>query len=314
MRIGVEIGGSKLQAALGDRNGSIATLERHRVPDGAGAEEILAWFQTTLPRLIDGAEAESIDAIGVGFGGPVDSRTGVVLKSHQVGGWDGVPLRDWFAEQFGLPVYVHNDSNAAGWAEYILGAGRGTRHFCYMNVGSGIGGALIINGRLHNGQGFGAAEIGHTYIPDPFAHRAVKLEDECSGWSIERYLRHDAPIDSDSALLSLCGNDRAAMTCAHLGEAAASGDQTALRLIDRFSEGLGLALANVLALVHPERIAIGGGVGLMGEQLLEPLRKHVARLVFAPCRDKYAIVASELGENVVVGGALLLAQPPDQSE
>ncbi len=313
MRLGLEIGGSKLQAALGSNDGAIVALERHTVPSGANADTILSWFEESIPKLRESAPA-SIEAIGIGFGGPVDSATGRVLRSHQVSGWDDFPLRDWFAGRFNLPVYVHNDSNAAGWAEYAIGAGRGTRHFCYMNIGSGIGGALVIDGRLHNGQGFGAAEIGHTYIPDPVSSVAgaeAKLEDRCSGWSIERYLRHEAPIPDASLLLRMCGGNREALTCAHLGDAAAAGDETARQLLDGFAASIAVALANVLALVHPERIAVGGGVGSLGETLLGPLREHVARLAFGPYAGHYEIVPCALGENVVVSGALLLAQPKD---
>jgi glucokinase len=316
MRLGLEIGGTKLQAALGGNDGAISALKVHTIPHGADAETILTWFEQTLPGLIAHAtnQSETVEAIGIGFGGPVDSATGTVLRSHQIAGWDEFPLRKWFADRFELPVYVHNDSNAGGWAEYVLGAGRGTQHFCYMNIGSGIGGALVIDGRLHNGQGRGAAEIGHTYIPDPLvldAGSAVKLEDRCSGWSIERHLRGDAVIDSDSELLRICSGNRDALTCAHLGQAANSGDATAIRLIDRVAQSVALALANVMALVHPERIAIGGGVGSLGETLLIPLRNHVRRCVFAPYEGTYEIVPSALGESVVVNGALLLAQPSD---
>jgi len=319
MRLGLEIGGTKLQAALGGKDGAISALEQHSVPDGADAATILAWFEQTLPALIAHAtsQSKSVEAIGIGFGGPVDSATGTALRSHQVSGWDEFPLQKWFADRFELPVYVHNDSNAAGWAEFMIGAGLDTQHFCYMNIGSGIGGALVINGRLHNGQGRGAAEIGHTYIPDPLALKpgsAAKLEARCSGWSIEQHLREDADIDSNSELLRVCDGNRSTLTCAHLGQAANSGDSTAIRLIDTVARTVALALANVLALIHPERIAIGGGVSQLGETLLSPLRDHVSRLAFSPYDGTYEIVPSELGEEVVVIGALLLAQRSDYSE
>ncbi len=319
MRLGLEIGGSKLQAALGTSEGKVVALDRYRVPSDANAETILAWFERSIPSLMDRVAVESttVESIGVGFGGPVDTATGTILRSHQVSGWDAFPLRDWFTERFDLPVYVHNDSNAAGWAEYTLGAGRGTRHFVYMNIGSGIGGALVIDGRLYNGQGYGAAEFGHTYIPDPFGEKmgsSAKLEDRCSGWSIERYLRQEAVIDETSTLLTLCGSDRTALTCTHLGEAAKANDATAVRLLDVFAANIAIALANVLAIIHPERIVIGGGVAQLGETLLTPLRHHVERLAFGPYVNTYEIAACELEESVVVSGALLLAGPASQLE
>jgi glucokinase len=314
-RIGIEIGGSKLQAALGDGEGRIVSLRKHDVPRGAGAPAILEWCESVVPELI--AEGGAVESVGVGFGGPVDTAAGTAVRSHQVSGWDGVSIRNRFAEKFGVPVSVWNDSNAAGWAEYICGAGRGTNPFCYMNVGSGIGGAIVIDGRLHNGQGLGAAEIGHTYVPDPFATtpgQPVKLEDRCSGWSIERYLRIDAPIPDSSKLLRAANGDREQLTCALLGQCAAAGDETAVFILDGVARSIAIALANVLALVHPECIAVGGGVGFLGDTLLAPIRRHLAALVFEPYRGRYRIVPCELGEQVVVTGALLLADPAAQLE
>lgn len=309
--LAVEIGGTKLQACLGDTDGNIVATLRGRVPEGAGAEEILAWFPPQLEALIARAEAvgERPCGIGVGFGGPVDSRAGVALVSHQVGGWDGFPLGAWFTEHTGLPATVANDANAAGWAEYRLGAGRGTRHFAYMNIGSGIGGALILDGRLHNGQGRGAGEIGHTLVADWTSNTpgAVdKLEHLCSGWRIERRLRASADAAASPVLRELCGADPASLTCAHLAEAARRGDAFALAELARVAATLGQALANVVTLFHPERIAIGGGVGLMGEVLLRPLREAVDRHAFGPFRGTSEIVPCELEEAVVLAGALLL--------
>lgn len=306
-RIGVEIGGTKLQAALGESDGSIDAIERTTVPAGADAHQILTWFEGAVKRLLEGT---SVSGIGIGFGGPVDTALGTVVRSHQVSGWDGLALRQWFADGFGVPAALLNDSNAAGWAEYRLGVGRGTRHFCYMNIGSGIGGALVIDGKLHDGQGLGAAEIGHTYVPDwsaAAAGRAVKLEDRCSGWAIERYLHHAADIPSESQLLTLCGNNRTSLTCVDISNAARQGDRTALDIVDRVADSLAVALSNVLALTHPECIAIGGGVGLMGDTLLVPLRRHLAAYAFEPYRNAYRVEQCELGQEIVLKGALLLA-------
>ncbi len=316
LALAIEIGGTKLQAALGTVEGEVLTRERGEAPVGDGAQGILAWFGDTVPRLLDEAASQggTVAGIGVGFGGPVETATGKALVSHQVGGWENVALKAWFEERFGLPAIVANDSNAAGWAEYCLGAGRGTRHFCYMNIGSGIGGALVIDGKLHDGQGFGAAEIGHTYVPDwtvPEPGAADKLEHLCSGWSIEKRLRAGMDLEPGSPLHALCGGDNQRITCALVAEAARQGDARCLEAVDRVAQTVGLALANVITLVHPERVAVGGGVGLMGDVLFDPLRRHVDEIVFGPYRGRYEIVPCALGESVVVVGALLLAPRPE---
>ena len=288
--IGIEIGGTKLQAALGTSDGEIIECERADAPAADGAEAILAWFKESVPRLIEKADGD-IGAIGVGFGGPVDATEGRVLVSHQVEGWSGFPLGQWFTEHFGYACEVENDANAAGWAEYCNGAGRGTRNFCYMNIGSGIGGAFVINGELYNGQGFGAAEIGHTWVPDFTSNEpgaADKLEHLCSGWAIEKRVGGGA-------------------TTKQIADSARNGDTAAIAEIDRVAATIAVALGNVITLIHPERIAMGGGVSLMGDILLDPLRKHLKDRAFHLYQDRYEIVPCELGESVVIVGALLLA-------
>jgi glucokinase len=178
-----------------------------------------------------------------------------------------------------------------------------------MNVGSGIGGALVIDGRLHDGQGLGAFEMGHTRITEiggDGALRQMKLEDLCSGWAIEHTIRARAP-KMGTPLFELCGGHQNTLTCAMLGQAAERGDAAAIHHIEIVAERLARAIANAITLIHPERFAIGGGVSLMGEVLLEPLRRHVHEYVFEPYREKYQIVPAALGEDVVLVGALLLA-------
>lgn len=309
--IGVEIGGTKLQVALGDRSGHILTRERGEVEPDRGAEGILAWLEQATATIIAACPADGTCAgIGVGFGGPVDSATGRVLVSHQIAGWDGILLKHWFEERFSLPTCVENDANAAGWAEYCLGTGKGTRSFVYCNIGSGIGGALVVDGTLYNGQGLGACEIGHTYIPDWTAEtpgQADKLEHLCSGWSITRRIQSWTDLDADSVLGRACGGDALRLTCPMLAEAARAGDMRAQAEIAAVAKGVGQALTNVVTLLHPERIALGGGVALMGEVLLQPLSAYLDAHAFGPYRGTYELVPCLLEEDVVTAGALLLA-------
>jgi glucokinase len=309
--LGIEIGGTKLQATLGDATGAIHTLRRGRVDANEGAPGILAWVEENVATLLREAPAKP-RAAGIGFGGPVDAAAGTVLVSHQIQGWDGFPLRDWLAERVGVPVVLENDANTAGWAEYAAGAGKGTRHCAYMNIGSGIGGALIIDGRLHNGQGRGAGEIGHTRVPDWTASAPgvdARLEDLCSGWAIERRLRQAGAgsMAAGSPLARLCGGESERLTCAMLGQAASEGDPVAREEMARIATAVGVAVANVITLAHPERVVLGGGVSLLGEVLLAPLREAVAARVFGPFRGRYTLVPCAFGEDVVTVGALLLA-------
>lgn len=312
LTIGLEMGGTKLQAALGTPSGELLSRRRGEVRPVDGARAILEWFIEPVRDLF--AESPRYDGkvtrIAAGFGGPVETATGTALTSHQVEGWKGFSLKPWFEEHFGVPAYVFNDSSAAGWAEYCLGAGQGTRHFMYSNIGSGIGGAIVIDGQLQDGQGFGAAEVGHTYVPDwEAAEPGVprKLEQLCSGWAIERRMRAAPNPPDDTPLGVLCGGRAEAITCAMLGQAAEKGDATALAEIERVAKTVGLALANAVTLFHPERIAMGGGVSLMGDILLDPIRRWANHYAFGPFQGKFEIVPCALGESVVLVGAILLA-------
>ena len=310
--LGLEIGGTKLQATEGLSDGTILRVLRANVDRSRGAAGILEWFGSAVPELMGQAERDGRrpGAIGIGFGGPVETERGRVLVSHQIQGWEGVELKGWFEERHGLPTVVENDANAAGWAEYCNGLGRGTRNFFYMNIGSGIGGALVVDGKLYNGQGRGAAEIGHTWVPDWTVSgpgRADKLENLCSGWAIERRLRAKSKPADGTALYDLCGGNSEAITCAMLGEAARAGDMHALSEVNAVAEAVALALANVVTLFHPERIALGGGVALMGKVLLDPLHAALEQRVFGPYRGLYRLAGCELEEDVVTTGALLLA-------
>lgn len=308
----LEIGGTKLQAALGTADGAVLYTMRKTVDLQRGVSGILDWCRGAILELEWEAEQRSgaVKSIGIGFGGPIESATGKVFTSHQVSGWNGVNLLETFSDSGRRRVVVANDSNAAGWAEYRLGSGQGTRQFVYMNIGSGIGGAFVLDGALYDGQGFGAGEIGHTWVSDwstAAPGSSEKLENLCSGWAIERRIRSWPSLEPGSPLHALAGGDCARLTCAMLGEAAALGDPRAGDELDRVAGSVAHALANVLALVQPERIALGGGVSLIGEPLIGRIRERLDSLAFGPCRDRYDLVPCVLGESVVLHGALLLA-------
>jgi len=219
-------------------------------------------------------------------------------------------LRDRFESSLRVPVSVYNDANAAGWGEYVCGTGAKTQTFCYMNVGSGIGGALVLGGALHDGQGLGAFEIGHTRYPEPTTQSETLppiLETHCSGWSIERDARQSIDLTGDTPLARHTGGDPERLTCQVLGEAAREGDTEAFEVLDGAARRLGLAIANTVTLLSPEVFAIGGGVSLLGDVLFDPLRAYVKAYAFAPYRESVRVVPAALGEDVVLAGALLLA-------
>ena len=155
MFLGIEIGGTKLQLGLGEGNGKLAGLWRDRIEPANGPDGIRQQIIEAVPLLLDdvGLQASNLEAVGIGFGGPVDDARHTVIKSHQIAGWDDFPLAEWIGDFLKLPAYLANDSDAAGLAEAVTGAGKGRSPIYYMNIGSGIGGGFIVEGKVYRGTG-----------------------------------------------------------------------------------------------------------------------------------------------------------------
>jgi glucokinase len=286
MFLGIEIGGTKLQLGVGPGDGTLFGLWRGGVDLAAGGAGIREQIVAAVPELLAsaGLDRSRIMAVGFGFGGPVDDATRSILKSHQVGGWEGFPVVDWAEDTLGLPAVLGNDADCAALAEAHFGAGRGFSPVFYMTIGSGIGGGLVIDGEVYRGTGKGAVEVGHLWMTTPDGPKPLELV--ASGWAIDR---------------------AAGMSGRGVADAISKGDVAAQAVLDTACGYLAEALCSVIALLCPRRIVIGGGVSLMGDVLFDPLRRKVAERVFQPFADCYEIVPAALGEEVVVHGALRLA-------
>jgi glucokinase len=297
MYLGIEIGGTKLQLGLGRGDGDLLGLWRGAVDAAAGGEGIRRQIVAAVPELLakTGVERGRLRGVGVGFGGPTDDATQSVIKSHHVAGWDGFPLAAWMTELLGLPAVVCNDADVAGLAEAQFGAGKGLSPVFYMTVGTGIGGGLVIDGAIYRGVGKGAAEIGHLLVPSPPDPADVQiLEHFAAGWGIEARAARRGGLPP---------------TAKAIAAAAGQGDPAARQLLDEAVAALAFAIRQLIPLVCPRRIVIGGGVSLMGEDLFfAPLRRKLDERPFAAFAGLTDIVPAALGEEVVVHGALALAR------
>lgn len=299
MFIGVEIGGTKLQVGVGLGDGTligdVVRLKVDPTKGAAGIREQIIRDGINHQLIMNGCDLDQIQGIGVGFGGPVDSNAGRTIKSHQIDGWEDYPIVEWLSFTFNKPVVLGNDSDLAGLAEATFGAGRGAESVVYSNIGSGIGGAFVRRGELYTGQGIGSMEIGHLRMwPRESGGPWMTLEDLASGWAIDR-------------IAQSIFNDRNA-TAAQMAAAAKSGDRQAEKAWVDAVEWWGVAFANVATLLCPNRIIVGGGVALQGDFLLDPLNDVFRRNVFAPFTDRCQLALAELGEQMVVHGAILLAK------
>lgn len=309
MYLGIEIGGTKLQFAVGE-SGELARVVRRDVVAQAGADGILAQIAETVPEL---TRQFDLSAMAIGFGGPVDSASGVVTTSHQVEGWDGYPLAAWCREKFGIPCRLGNDCDSAALAEATWGAGKGAYTVFFVTVGTGVGGGLVIGGRLHGAGRPAVAEIGHLR-PGPQAKTpAETVESIASGRGIETRMRTrlaESPGDPDALELLLeADGDPERLTAVMIAAAAGKGNPPALEVLGEATNTLGWAVAQVVSLLAADVVVIGGGVSLCGEDLFfAPVRRAAERYVFPPLAGQYEILPAALGEEVVLYGAVALAE------
>jgi glucokinase len=314
--LGIEIGGTKLQLGLGPGDGTVTGLWRGEVDVARGPEGIRRQIVEAVPALLSQSEMRrgQVVGCGIGFGGPVDDTSRTVIKSHQIEGWDDFPLADWISELLGWPSVLANDADVAGLAEAHFGAGRNFSPVFYITIGSGVGGGFILNGDIYRGCGRGAGEIGHLAISDKTAEgvRFRPLEDFVSGWALERQWREIEAAQGAAPGGGLARNggvEQTSRSAEQIAVLALQGQVVARRMIDTMCNHLAWGICQMIGLLCPRRIIIGGGVSRMGEELLfNPLRRKVADQVFRPFVGCYDIVPAELGEEVVVHGALALAR------
>ena len=324
MILGIEIGGTKLQLGVGTGDDAkFEAFERYDVIPEQGAEGILQQIRTSAQGLM---RRFDIQRIGFGFGGPVDGTAGRVITSHQINGWTGLPLVDWVQEKLNVAAVLGNDCDCAALAEARYGSGKGHRTVFYVTVGTGVGGGLVIDGRVHGTDRPAAAEIGHLrpglIADDPHA----TVESVASGWGIaataraclmdepnrpqDRLIPDGRPLLNDvhrRDLMERCGENPASLTTVMIGAAAAAGNDGARAILRSGTDTLGWAIAQVMALVDPDIVVVGGGVALLGDELLlDPLREAVGRYLFPPIQGAYRLASPQLGEEVVVHGAIAL--------
>jgi glucokinase len=308
LSLGIEIGGTKTQAGIGSKQQGLlpGAILRRSVKHETGAQGILRDVVSMVDELLETHRLTlaEISRIGIGYGGILDSSRGVILKSFQIDGWTDFPLKEWAQAQWGKPVCIENDASTAGLAEYYLGNGLDCSRLFYITIGSGVGGGWILDGKIDSGQGLGAAEIGHTWVPDPMTGQPMELEQVCSGWAIGRRAR-EAARDGHTLMEQLAGSiDGIDAKIVHA--AAEQRDETAIRILKETGQTLAIGISNVVALLHPERVILGGGVSLMGPLFWTTLQEDFHRRVLPAFASKVELLPAKLQENVVVIGGLCL--------
>lgn len=297
--IGMDVGGTKMTAALATKDGSIVRLLRRQTRCEEGAQGGFAVLCDMVQLLLQHAaqKALTVKRFGIGFGGPVDFERGIVYLSHHVEGWENFPLKAEMEGRFGVLTVVDNDANAGTLGEWMFGGGKGVDDLLYVNIGTGIGGGIISGGRLLRGFRNLAGEIGHmTVKPDgPICTCGRKgcLEAIASGSAIGREgsERLGQPVTSEEVFIL-----------------AGQGNPIARQVLTEAVEALAFAIGAAANLCNPKRVILGGGVAQAPDELLlQPLRERLPRFTLPQTIEGLEVAPAKLGYDAGVMGAVALA-------
>jgi glucokinase len=297
--LGIEIGGTKLQLVLGDKNGKITDCRRLTVDPSKGAKGIRSQIEESIPSL---THQLRLQGVGVGFGGPVDWETGKICRSHQIEGWSNFDLAGWLKRLTAAPVTVDNDANVAALGEALYGAGVGFDPVFYVTLGSGVGGGLVTNGRIYHGATPGEAEIGHIRLD----RKGTTVESCCSGWAVDTRIRQLIRKKPKELLAKLIGSSRG-NEARYLAEALKQRDPLSKAILTEVAEDLAFGLSHAVHLFHPEAIILGGGLSKLGVRLIASVAKKLPPFLMEAFLPAPQIRLAALGEDAVPAGALALA-------
>ncbi len=300
MHLAIEIGGTKLQLIVGTEYGEILRRWRFDVDRARGGAGIRAQIEAALPAILGACD---VRAVGVGYGGPVDTASGRICCSHQIEGWADFPLGDWLRKRTGKPVAIDNDANVGALGEALCGAGRRSNPVFYVTLGSGVGGGLVVDGRIFHGAKPGEAEIGHVRLDKS----GVIVEQRCSGWAVDRKIREAVAVAPESLLARLTAGQIGG-EAKHLSAALVQADPVARRILEETADDLAFALSHVTHLMHPEAIVLGGGLALVGETLRVTVGQSLQRFIMDAFAPGPRVALAALREDAVPVGALLLAR------
>lgn len=310
--IGIDIGGTNITVALVTGNGEI--LRKIRFPTRAeeGKTKTIKCILKALGAIMKGLRSNSIEGIGIGAAGDIDQDRGVVRFSPNLL-WKDVPIVRLIREKFNLKVVLDNDANAAAWATYILETGRKVKNLLCITLGTGVGGGIILNGRIYHGASGSAGEIGHMTL-NPQGQRCRCGNYGCletyigSAYIVKKAIR-EIRKGEKSLIKKIAGGNLKSVTPETIQAAALKGDKLARRIWKEAGEYLGIALSGVINLLNPEVIVFGGGVARAGELIFKPMKAEIRKRTFKTPFEKVKFTCTRFGEDLgVIGAALLILQ------
>ncbi len=305
--LAIDLGGTKILTSVVDGHGKVLSSDRTPTPPGGGQEAVVGAMLASGERALAqaGKSIRDLKLVGVAVPGPTDQKKGLLYVAPNIPGWRNVALGGLMQQAFGCRTYVINDANAAALGELHYGAGRGKRDFVYITVSTGIGGGIIVGGKIYLGAAGTAGEFGHMVI------EANGPQCNCGNRGCWEMLASGTAMAAEAKRLIASGRqtsikvdpaapDRLSAEMVH--EAARAGDTLAKEVVERGAFYLGVGLANILNIFSPELIIIGGGLSNMGDMLLRPAYEEAKRRAFKQPYDANQFVQAALGSDSGVLG------------
>jgi glucokinase len=304
--IGVDIGGTNTIVAAISPGGEVLSRATMATRPGDGPDAAVRRIVDLIRQAQQGAGEKPLAGVGIGCTGPVDRQTGHIHNPYTLPTWDDFPLTDALQRELSVPVVIENDADAGALGEHWQGAGRGVKHMVYVTIGTGVGGGIVLDGRLYNGANGLTGEIGHLPITagsGPLCYCGIHgcLESLVAAPALSSQAR-DGVRQTDSLIRSLVGGDLSLITPQVIAEAARQGDELGRQIINGAAHALGLGLRGLIVTLAPEMIVLGGGIMDSFDLFLPGIRVVVDGLHLPT--DYVRIVHAKLGLNAgVVGGA-----------
>lgn len=305
--IGVDLGGTNTRTALVARNGDILEKQKEETLAAEGHEKVIAKLIRNIDRQRANADQHDrrVGAVGVGAPGVIHEQTGVVVKSPNFPDWNDLPLKQILERELKLPVFIENDANAAALGEQWRGAAKDIRSMIFLTLGTGVGGGIILDGRIWHGADGMAGEVGHmTIIPDG---RSCGCGNR---GCLEMYASSRGIVMTFKAMCAgkhLDAEDRKEVTSAQIYQAARNGDAVAHLVMKDMGRYLGIGVANLINIFNPEMVVIGGGVKAAWDLFIDATREEVRKRAFTYAAERTKIVPSMLGDEAGMVGAAAVA-------
>lgn len=309
--IGIDLGGTHIRAGLVDEGGHILRRAATDTPASEGVEAVLDRIEHLTREVCVDVPLSDVHTIALAVPGPIDITSHTVRFAPNLRGWQDVPVAELLSRRLGRPVLIGNDANLATLGEHRFGAGRGIDHLIYITVSTGIGGGVIIDGRLLLGQHGYASEIGHhTVNPDGPLCKCGKhgcLEALASGTAVAREGRLAVVAGEPTRLKEACGGDIWRIDARMVTEVARQGDEIALDILASAGYYLGVGIANLLHMFNPRRVILGGGLMKAEDLLTDPMWDAIREHAHSIYLEDLGIVEAALGDDTGILGAAALA-------